>query len=201
MNTLLKQISEIVPTLDGWCSVKKAHTLASIIVAIRPENVVEIGVWGGRSLIPMAMACKWLNHGTVTGIDPWSAGESVKGQTPDNANWWGKVVNHDAMYAKCIESVTKAGVMSRTNIVRTTSDDYPASVTQCQLLHIDGNHGEQAYKDTLKFAPTVSIGGFIFMDDIGWSEGHVARGCQWIMDHGFKKLYNLDDGAVFQRVA
>lgn len=201
VNTLLKKISDVVPTLDGWCSVQKAHVLASSIVALRPKSIVEIGVWGGRSLIPMALACKFLNNGIVVGIDPWKAEESIKGQNEANVNWWGKVVNHDVIFKRCNDEIQKAGVSRYCDLVRTTSDDYPVSVIAIDMLHIDGNHGEQAYKDTRKFAPHLTVGGLIFMDDIGWDGGHVGKSCEWLTSNGFRKLYNLDTGAMFQRIA
>ena len=79
MKQLFAQIeSELAVHKDGWCSIEKAYALASAIIALRPGVVVEIGIWAGRSLIPMALALKKVGAGKIIGIDPWRAEESAK---------------------------------------------------------------------------------------------------------------------------
>ena len=65
---------------DGWCKLEKANALAAAIVSIQPNLIVEVGVWAGRSLIPMALSLKYLGKGKILGIDPWRAADSEIGQ-------------------------------------------------------------------------------------------------------------------------
>ena len=58
MTNLFLDIADVVPRLNGWCSVNKAQHLAAMVCALQPVTAVEIGVFGGKSLIPMAMAMK-----------------------------------------------------------------------------------------------------------------------------------------------
>src|SRR5260221_9575485 len=51
MTNLFRTISELVPRCHGWATVEKAFTLAGVALALRPEIIVEIGVWGGRSIL------------------------------------------------------------------------------------------------------------------------------------------------------
>jgi predicted O-methyltransferase YrrM len=44
--------------LTGWCTKAKASVLMDIILKTKAETIVEIGVWGGKSLIPMACALR-----------------------------------------------------------------------------------------------------------------------------------------------
>ena len=46
--------------LEGWCTRHKASVMMDLIFWTKPKVVVEIGVWGGKSLIPMAFAVKAL---------------------------------------------------------------------------------------------------------------------------------------------
>jgi predicted O-methyltransferase YrrM len=63
--------------LPGWCTKEKAYTLASLVIGTRPAVIVEVGVFGGRSFLPMALALKELGKGMAIGIDPWSPAASV----------------------------------------------------------------------------------------------------------------------------
>ena len=65
--------------LEGWCSEQKASILVELVLKTRPEKIVEIGVFGGKSLVPMACALKENGSGKIYGIDPWSSAESVVG--------------------------------------------------------------------------------------------------------------------------
>src|SRR5271155_2865720 len=52
------QAFEWMAQLEGWCSDLKATTLVDLVLKVRPQVIVEIGVWGGKSLVPMACALK-----------------------------------------------------------------------------------------------------------------------------------------------
>ncbi len=184
--------------IEGWCTVAKACDLAAAVFALRPSVAVEIGIFGGSSLIPIAMAMRVNAYGQVIGIDPWSAVESAKGQTGANLEWW-SALDHEAIYRGFMEAVNSEGVANQTVALRQTSDQSkPPDVID--LLHVDGNHGEQAFRDIERFAPNVRVGGLCYLDDIGWDGGAVGRGAEWVLKNGFAKLYDRDGGAMFQRV-
>ena len=65
---LFSQI-EALPMIGDWCPLDKAKTLAAMVLALRPAVVVEIGVWRGSSLLPMALALKELGRGQIVGVD------------------------------------------------------------------------------------------------------------------------------------
>jgi len=184
--------------IQGWCSPDKAADLAATVLTLRPAVAVEIGPFGGKSLIPIAMAMRVVAFGQVIGIDPYSAAESIKGQTGPNVEYWGNL-DHEAIYQGFKDAVNDEGVGNQVVILRQTSDQStPPDVIG--LLHVDGNHGEQAFRDIQRFTPHVRIGGLCFLDDIGWTGGAVGRGADWMLENGFVKLYDRDTGAIFQRV-
>lgn len=196
---LFAQIEKMVTsTYHGWCTPQKAEVLASVIVAIRPQVVCEIGVWAGKSLIPMAMAVQYNKVGKVIAIDPWASGASIEGMSGENLKWWSSV-DHDDIYNHFVSGLTTYAVSQVVDIRRAKSDDVepPDSIG---LLHIDGNHSDQAVKDVNRFAVKVVNGGFCFCDDVQWTGGGVSRATQALTDLGFKELYKLDTGALFQRI-
>lgn len=197
-NQLFNAITGVLPTLDGWCELEKAHALAAAVLTLRPEVVVEIGVFGGRSLIPMAMACQAVGRGKVVGIDPWAAAASVESQDEANRQWW-QSCDHERVYQGFLRQVAQLGLQGHVEVRRAKSDDVAPPET-IDLLHVDGNHGDPAYRDVRRFGPKVRVGGLAVLDDIGWTGGAVQRGVEFLLSQGFVELYRLGTGALFQRV-
>ena len=195
---LFAQIEKLVPTLPGWCEPPKASDLAATVLALRPNVVVEIGVFGGRSLIPMALACQLIGKGRVIGIDPWSATISAADYTGENAEWWSKV-DHDAVFANFTQAVDALQLREFVVIDRRKSDDVTPP-TVIDLLHIDGSHSEQAVRDAERYAVHVRKGGFVFTDDDNWEGGGPAAAVKRLMEIGFVPLYKCGSGTAFQRV-
>lgn len=199
MSNLFSEIDEAVKLIGhGWCTQEKARVLASIIVATRPEVVVEIGVWAGKSAIPMAMAVHYNHVGKVIAIDPWNAQISSEGMTGANLQWWSSV-DHNDIYNHFTHAVNHFGVSQVMDIRRCKSDDVEPPMN-IGLFHCDGNHSEQAIRDVERFAPKVKTGGFCFCDDVQWDGGGVGKATQLLKDVGFIELYKLDTGALYQRI-
>jgi len=199
MSNLFAQIDDTLKHIPhGWCTPEKACAMASAILTMRPEVVLEIGIWAGRSLIPMAMAVHHVKQGKVIGIDPWSAEAATVGQEGANFQWW-RDVPYEMIYNQFLKDVQRFGVSQVIEIHRKKSDDVdpPKNIG---LLHVDGNHGPQAVRDVDRFAPNVRVGGLVFCDDIGWAGGGVSQSVEHLKHLGFEQLYTLDTGALFQRV-
>lgn len=196
---LMARIAFAHPQLQGWCELDKAQLLAALVLSVRMQRVLEIGIYGGKSLIPMAMALREIGHaGIIIGIDPWKADESAVGQDKENAEWWAKL-DHEQIYQSFYRGLHREGVSEWVRVERKRSDDYLPDAP-LDLLHTDGNHGEQALRDTQRYAPFVRVGGFCCLDDLGWSGGAVQRSADWLLANGFIELYKLGTGAMYQRV-
>ncbi len=199
---LFRQVEEANIRLQhlGWCDLEKANTLAAMVIALRPTIVCEIGVFGGRSLQPMAQAMKTLGSGVVIGIDPWSKDASLEGMADQaNIDWWNHL-DHESVYQRCIENIAMSGIEKFVRIIRSRSDDVDPAQWDIGLLHVDGSHEETAYRDITRFAPCVVRGGIVVCDDISWTSGAPKRGVDWLLKNYFIELYPLGTGAVFQRI-
>lgn len=199
---VMEQIEATLSDGGQWCSLEKAQTLASMVFALRPRTIVELGVWLGGSLIPMALAMKALGGKSgeriVYAIDPWLPSASVVGQNEVDAQWWAGV-NHEGAYKAFCMRLDQFELWPFVNVVRSTSDAAEIPPTVIDLLHVDGNHGPQVRSDAERWAPHVGIGGICIMDDIGWSGGHVLGATQGLQHMGFRMLYDLPPGVVLQR--
>lgn len=198
MSTLPQQIATIVPTVTGWCSIEKAQDLALAVIKLRSSITVEIGVWGGRSCIPMALAHKEQKHGVVWAIDPWSPEASTEGYDKVNADWWG-AQNHEAVYQAFLAHLKINGLEDYVRVMRRKSDDV-LPPEKIDVLHVDGQHTEQAVRDVERYAARVVRNGFVFVDDISWSLGGPQRAVDRLLTMGFVKIFDCDTGAMFQRI-
>ena len=85
---LVEEAKGILPTIQGWCTIEKAAKLIELIVSNKLETCVEIGVFGGSSLVPQAMAIRYNGGGLVYGIDPWENNSALEEMVhPDHRKW------------------------------------------------------------------------------------------------------------------
>jgi len=168
MKDLLTRIADVIPHMHGWCTIEKSNAMAKLIVETRPEIIVEIGVFGGRSLMPMAMACQYNKFGKVYGIDPWTVDAALKDvQEKANLDWWAKV-DYEAIYRDCLQRILDQQATSVATLFRTTSEKASFLFDRVDMLHIDGNHSEAlSTQDVFLWLPKVPSGGHIWLDDIG----------------------------------
>lgn len=163
------------PLVAGWCSKEKSSALIETIMSRKPELCIELGVFGGSSLIPQAMALKANGRGKIVGIDPWTTDAALEDMSQkENREWWGSQ-NLESVYQHCLGNVKKFGVEQQVEIIRDKAEAVADRFTaeSVDLLHIDGNHAEDpAYRDATLYLPKVKPGGIIFFDDIYWTDGH-----------------------------
>jgi len=200
MSGLLALIERATPEGGEWCEVGKATQLAALVLALRPRTIVEIGVFLGGSLIPMALAqahYAFPAREVCWAVDPWQASASAEGQEGDNATWWGKL-DHEHIYERFLGRIARYSLGSIVQVARVPSDDFRAPDV-IDLCHIDGNHGPQVARDVAKLAPRIPVGGILLMDDCGWHGGHVSRARDAALEMGFVELYPLGTGVVLQR--
>lgn len=159
---------EAMDKLEGWCTKGKASVLIDLVLLSKPHKIVEIGVFGGKSLIPMAYALQANQIGTIFGIDPWDNQESVRGMDGVNEEWW-RNIDHEAILQGLIKKIALFDLEDQVRLIRSSSLDAPL-IADIDFLHIDGNHSEEASLiDVKKWTPLVRQGGIIIFDDLNWS--------------------------------
>jgi len=186
--------------LEGWCSLEKAAVLIDLILLEKPRIVVEIGVFNGKSLIPMACALKANEEGKIFGIDPWNTAEAVKGmKLIVNRVFWNQI-DFDAIYRSLVEKIEQFNLEEQIVLIRSTSVD-AAPIEDIDLLHIDGNHSEVAScQDVTKWVPLVRSGGAIVFNDMTWTEQGIkttARAVSWLDENCEKEMEYTSDYSVF----
>jgi predicted O-methyltransferase YrrM len=184
--------------MEGWCSVEKACAMAALILRTRPAISVEIGVFGGRSLVAQALACRHVG-GLVWGVDPWKADAALCGVAErENIEWWSKI-DYETIYRGCISAVLAQGLTQACNILRTTSDRAVLLFDDksIDIVHIDGNHSEGASTlDVSMWLPKLKQGGHIWFDDTDWSS---TKKAQNMLSEACDQLGNVGTCALYQK--
>lgn len=192
-------IENVLPQLQGWCSQEKAKAMAELIVEAQPELVVEIGVFGARSLIPQALAVKANGKGHVYGIDPWTVKAALAGGLDhENAGWW-STVNMLAIMSGAIAAIRTAGVEDCCSVL--VMDSIRAAKLfreqPIDVLHIDGNHTEEAScADVYAYFPLVKSGGYVWFDDTDWVT--TAKAID-LLTHHCSKVKDVGTCALFRK--
>jgi predicted O-methyltransferase YrrM len=189
-NGFKSKVLEDIQQLDGWCSHFKASTLMELVWFVQPQVVVEIGVFGGKSLVPMAFALEDLGRGGIVyGIDPWSANSSAEGMDDIHKDWWSSL-DHGSILRKLQSKIGQFSLNKYIQLIQETSADAP-EIPNIDILHIDGNHSDGAsYLDVIKWVPLVRRGGMIVFDDITWDT--TIRATNWL-DENCVRILSIQD--------
>lgn len=198
---LRREIEDATPEGGDWCSPDKAIQLAALVLEVRPQIIVELGVWKGGSAIPMAIALRHLGDGQLVAIDAWSTEASVAGQEGVNAAWWQSVGDdgHECARQTFLGRLKKHQISpERCTVLRQRSDE-EVVLTVIDILHHDANHGPQVVLDVERWAPAVRVGGILILNDLDWPGGHVRRARDRALELGFTEQYRIGTGVVLRR--
>lgn len=159
----------------GWCWEEKALAMAELIVTTKPKVVVEIGVFGGKSLIPQALAVRDNKAGIVYGIDSWRNEDCIEDERDElGKEWWSNLRLHE-VHRYAVEQIWKFGMEKWCVLIRAQSQHCARLFNQIDILHIDGCHSEVAScRDVDIYLPRVVPGGYVWFDDTNWGSTNRA---------------------------
>jgi len=160
-------IEEIIPHLRGWeGKVERPYRMAELILKEKPQTVVEIGVFGGQSLIPMAMTLQALRQGRIYGIDPFNLDVITKQMaTFDDEGMWLRQ-DMDVVREDTLRWIKELGLQRHAIIIIGESKDCSTLFNSIDILHVDGSHTEEgALLDVNLYAKRVRSGGHVWLDD------------------------------------
>ncbi len=166
--------NQVFQELEGsWCSREKASLLMDCVFLTRPKVCVEVGVFTGSSLLPVAVTLKHLKRGKVFAVDAWDNEEAVRYSKKEDANkmWWSSIDMKAALRAFS-QSIDAWKLNSYVRIIAKPSVDAVFFVPSIDFIHIDGNPSKEGFlQDLLDYLPKVKVGGYVLFSNLLVSEG------------------------------
>ena len=195
------KLGKIVESLPGWCASEKAQRLFDLIVESNSQITVELGVFGGRSFIPMALAHKQKGTGFALGIDAWRKEVSLEGtNSPENNEYWSKI-NYTEVYRKCIHAIRVNEVDDFCSLIRMRSQDAGFLIADnvIDILHQDSAHNIETITAELNlWVHKVKIGGYWVADDLLWEEA--KKGYAKLPEFGLEMIEDYHEWGIFKKI-
>ena len=195
-----KIIERELQGLPGWCTNEKGKRMSEL--ARGAELCVELGVFGGRSLLAITLALADQGCGRADGIDPFEAAASLEGSN-DSANdeWWSSL-DYAAIERAARDALQRLDLSPKyAQIIRMRSREVVALYEDgsIDLLHQDSNHSEEvSCEEVFLWTPKIRPGGYWIFDDTNWPSTQRAQrelaalGFTELEDHGGWKVYKND---------
>ncbi len=179
--------------IEGWCTKEKALKMASLI---NPNDFcIELGVWGGRSLLPMCFMTK----NRVIGIDAWSKDSALEGENSEvNDEWWSKI-NYEKMFSYTKELLTKYKC-NNSRLIRAKSNEVHNNFKDesIDFLHQDSNHSEIiSCQEVELYHKKVKKNGIWVFDDTNWDTTQKAQ--KLLESYGYKEIYDSGSWKIYKR--
>lgn len=184
-------------SIHGWCTREKAYKMSEYING-NTSLCVELGVWGGRSLLPIALAAP--RNATIIGVDAWSSQASLEGtNSKANDDWWANL-NYDYMFEYAKNLMINSGLPNvqlwrnkSLSVVTKFNDE------SIDFLHQDSNHSEEVSSAEVEaYYNKVKRGGIWVFDDTNWETTQKAQAL--LLSKGYKELYNSGAWKIYQRI-
>ena len=158
--------------LPGWCTVGKAIEIYEAILELgQPVAGVEIGVLGGRSLLPAAFGARDGPGGYILGLDPYTAASATEFEPdPVEAAWW-SAADFSKCFLECVHEIHRLDLARYCGILRSPAENARQCVGPLNYLHVDGNHnGAAVTRDLRLFLFKLVTGAILVLDDTNDAE-------------------------------
>ena len=187
-----------INSMEGWCTGFKANIISNLTKKIQDNNgsctAVEIGVFGGRSLLALGYQLNQPSH--VFGVDPYSAQESLNHQVEQaNINYWSKI-DYDKIKNGAFNGIReKQDVISM--LVMTSAQASKLFADELfDVIHLDGNHSEEtSCMDVELWFSKLKKGGYWIMDDTHWET--TQRAINLLKEKGLVEIENYKEWSIY----
>ncbi|HYF84134.1 MAG TPA: glycosyltransferase [Clostridia bacterium] len=174
--------SQIDTDFGGGSPFFKSFLMAYLIKYNSLKTFLEIGVYKGKCLLPLAYIIKQ-NKGSSIGVDPYidtcAREYDVKEEMRIAIDEFIDNLDFGILYNDVLAKKEALGLSSSCEIIRKTSESAYLSLRAkgivIDMLHIDGNHDTKYVSlDAEKYIPLVNEFGFVVFDDIDWESVNIV---------------------------
>jgi len=191
-NELRSQIeAEMNSIHDGWTTIERGIEMAELVLEHCPKVFVELGCFGGKATLPVALALKHAGSGKIYTVDPWHTAPCIEDENEANKEWWSKV-DLDSIHLKVMQMIWRLGLEQICIVIRARSQDVPELFPEICMVNIDGNHSEIAScRDVNNYLPRLKKGGLCWLDDADWAS---TQKCQEIILQSCELMKSGENG-------
>lgn len=194
-------IKKVLPEMDGWCSPEKGIVMADAVFYLKCDLSVELGVFGGRGLLCLAIGHQASGVGKAWGFDPWTKEAALEGEnSKENDAWWSSI-DLERIYRDFVANMVAKGVLETCNWARLRSDQAVKLFEDesVGVIHADSNHSEKISCDEVeRWVPKLKKGGLWFADDIDWPSTKKAQ--KMLIEAGLQLEKSYDKWAIYQKI-
>ncbi|MCK0206465.1 glycosyltransferase [Starkeya koreensis] len=162
--------------MGGGSALDKIYVMAGLAGRLGLKSYVEIGVYRGRSLLPMALSFA-ARGGRSYGIDPYLRSAAYEQDIPpaqfDAVTAFIEATDYDAVHDEFLRRRDEVKLASSCELLRETSARagglLRARGILADMVHIDGNHDRaHALADVMNYIGIMTDGAILVLDDIDW---------------------------------
>lgn len=195
-----------ITSLPGWCTPFKAKRIMHCAAGVAERGggrAVELGVYGGRSLVALALGLKLFGRGCIDGIDSWSKEDCLEGEQSDvDKKLWGQDTDYEALVRHTLDGVKRFGVEEFARVVRKRTSEALSDYEDgsIDLMHLDSNHSELvSCRDVTAWLPKMAAQSVWISDDTNWPS--MQRALAILEAAGFRRIETGPDNfwAVYAR--
>jgi hypothetical protein len=197
---LERSIRAIIPAIAGWCTAMKACRMAEHVIEIDAARLVELGVYGGRGTVAMALACRHKKSGIVYGVDTWHVESSLVGTNPTGVCEWWTAADLERIYRSFLSTLLDLKLTAFAVPLRMSSADAAKLFERgsVDVLHQDSNHSEEVTCAEVElWWPLVRAGGYWFFDDV--CVPTTAKAYGMLLERGCKVEFNDGHWAALRK--
>lgn len=195
-------IASVIAPLWGWCTVSKAERLFNLVIESDSKLTVELGVFGARSLTPLALAHKEKGSGVCIGIDAWKAEVATEGtNSPANDEYW-RNVDYKSVYNSCVRAIQSNQLDEICYLLKLKSQTVGKILfadNSIDILHQDSGHNVETISEELElFIPKLKLGGYWVADDVQWVEA--KDGYAKLPEYGLELFEDYVEWAIWKKI-
>ncbi len=177
----LESVLTTLKHVEGWCTEHKATKLYELASSPDCALAVEIGIFEGKSLLPVASAFARKGTGVIYGVEPWDNAVAVETATNNENDAWWNTEDLTAHKRKYLGHLRRMRLENHARLLEIPSDaavavfQSPRYAGQIDLVHVDGAHSvQQSVFDSAYWLKLLRRGGYLVLDDINWEPVRLA---------------------------
>lgn len=174
--TLKVQVHEACESLTGWCSDNQAEILIDIVLRDRPETLLQVGVFGGNALIPLAAALKANGKGTLYAADPASLPRMPDESESGSSGFFGSAFNLKLFREYLIERIHEFELNDQIVFF-----DGEFSLSEIDMIYLDGGCSALSLeREVVRWIPLLRSRGWVIMTWFGNSSEGASKALEWL---------------------